>query len=115
MKGRSLDPGGFIGTVSAVAGSPSVCREERAAWSLDFASGATTSRCEFRNQLRRHSTCARGSRVELAIENGALVLRPIVRRKRTRVYTIDALLRRMTKENVPPEIDWGEARGHEGW
>jgi antitoxin MazE len=55
------------------------------------------------------------SRVELAIENGALVLRPIVRRKRTRVYTIDELLRGMTKENVPPEVDWGEARGNEGW
>jgi len=56
-----------------------------------------------------------GSRVELAIENGALVLRPIVRRKRTRVYTIDELLRGMTKENLPQEVDWGEARGNEGW
>jgi antitoxin MazE len=56
-----------------------------------------------------------GSRVELAIENGALVLRPIVRRERTRVYTIDELLRGMTKENVPQEVDWGEARGNEGW
>ena len=55
------------------------------------------------------------SRVELAIENGALVLRPIVRRKRTRVYTIDELLRGMTKENLPQEVDWGEARGNEGW
>jgi len=59
--------------------------------------------------LRRHST------LELAIENGALVLRPIVRRKRTRVHTIDELLRGMTKENVPQEVDWGEARGNEGW
>ena len=56
-----------------------------------------------------------GSRVELAIENGALVLRPIVRRKRTRVYTIDELLRGMTKENLPQEVDWGEPRGNEGW
>ena len=35
-----------------------------------------------------------GSRVELAIENGALVLRPIVRRKRTRVYTIERIAER---------------------
>ena len=53
--------------------------------------------------------------MKIAIENDALVLRPIVRRKRTRVYTIDELLRGMTKENVPPEVDWGEARGNEGW
>ena len=56
-----------------------------------------------------------GSRVELAIENGALVLRPIVRRKRTRVYTIDELLRGMTKENVPQEVDWGKPLGNEAW
>jgi antitoxin component of MazEF toxin-antitoxin module len=53
--------------------------------------------------------------LKIAIENDALVLRPIVRRKRTRVYTIDELPRGMSKENVPQEIDWGEARGNEGW
>ena len=52
---------------------------------------------------------------EIAAENGALVLRPIKRPKRKPTYTLEELLRGMTKENVPQEVDWGEPRGNEAW
>jgi antitoxin MazE len=51
-----------------------------------------------------------GRHAEIAIENGALVLRPIRRPKRKPTYTLEELLRGMTKENVPQEVDWGEPR-----
>jgi antitoxin MazE len=54
-----------------------------------------------------------GRHAEIAIENGALVLRPIKTRKRKPTYTLEELLRGMTKENVPQEVDWGEPRGNE--
>ena len=56
-----------------------------------------------------------GRQAEIAIENGALVLRPIRRPKRKPTYTLEELLRGMTKENVPQEVDWGEPRGNEAW
>jgi antitoxin MazE len=56
-----------------------------------------------------------GRHAEIAIENGALVLRPIRRPKRKPTYTLEELLRGMTKENVPQEVDWGEPRGNEAW
>jgi antitoxin MazE len=52
-----------------------------------------------------------GRQAEIAIENGALVLRPIRRPRRKPTYTLEELLRGMTKENVPQEVDWGEPRG----
>jgi len=56
-----------------------------------------------------------GRQAELAIENCALVLRPIKRPKRKPTYTLEELLRGMTKENVPQKVDWGELRGNEDW
>src|SRR4051794_38054787 len=56
-----------------------------------------------------------GRHAEIAIENGALVLRPIKRPKRKPTYTLEELLRGMTKENLPQEVDWGEPRGNEAW
>ena len=56
-----------------------------------------------------------GKHAEIAIENGALVLRPIKRPKRKRTYTLEELLRGMTKENVPQEVDWSEPRDNEAW
>jgi antitoxin MazE len=56
-----------------------------------------------------------GRHAEIAIENGALVLRPIKTRKRKPTYTLEDLLRGMTKENVPQEVDWCEPRGNEAW
>jgi antitoxin MazE len=56
-----------------------------------------------------------GRRAEIKIENGALVLRPIVKPARKRSYTLDELLSGMTRDNVPQEVDWGTKRGNEVW
>jgi antitoxin MazE len=56
-----------------------------------------------------------GQRVEIKVENGALVLRPIVKPARKARYTLDELLSGMTRDNVRQEIDWGPGRGHEVW
>jgi antitoxin MazE len=56
-----------------------------------------------------------GKQAEINVENGTLVLRPIVKPGRKPRYTLDELLRGMTKDNVPQEIDWGPARGKEAW
>jgi antitoxin MazE len=56
-----------------------------------------------------------GKRAEIKVENGALVLRPIVKPTRKSRYTLDELLSGMTRENVPQEVDWGPRRGNEAW
>ena len=56
-----------------------------------------------------------GRQADITVENGALVLRPIERPKRKPTYTLEELLKGMTKEDVPQEVDWGKARGNEGW
>ena len=56
-----------------------------------------------------------GRRAEIRIENGVLVLRPIVKAGRKPRYTLDELLDGMTKDNVPQEADWGPPRGNEMW
>jgi antitoxin MazE len=56
-----------------------------------------------------------GKRAEIKVENGALVLRPIVKATRKSRYTLDELLSGMTPDNVPQEIDWGPRRGNEAW
>ena len=56
-----------------------------------------------------------GKRADITIENGALVLRPIVKPARKPSYTIDELLGGMTREDVPEEVDWGSKRGNEAW
>src|SRR5258707_13042144 len=45
-----------------------------------------------------------GKRAEIIVKNGALVLRPIVKPRRKPRYTLDELLRAMTKDDVPQEI-----------
>jgi antitoxin component of MazEF toxin-antitoxin module len=47
-----------------------------------------------------------GKRAEINVENGALVLRPIVTSARKPSYTLDELLSGMTRNDVPQEIDW---------
>ena len=54
-----------------------------------------------------------GKRAEIKVENGILVLRPIVKSTRKSRYTLDDLLSGMTRDNVPQEIDWGRRRGNE--
>jgi antitoxin MazE len=56
-----------------------------------------------------------GKHAEVGIENGALVLRPIVKPQCKKTYTLEELLKGMTRENVPQEVDWGEPRGNEVW
>ena len=56
-----------------------------------------------------------GKRAEIKVENGALVLRPIVKPARKPVYSLDELLNGMTRDNVPEEIDWGPKRVNEAW
>jgi antitoxin MazE len=56
-----------------------------------------------------------GKRAEITVENGALVIRPATRGKQRRRYTLEDLMRGMTKENVHPETEWGPPRGKEVW
>ena len=56
-----------------------------------------------------------GRQADITVENGALVLRPIERPKRKPIYTLEELLKGMTKENVPQEVEWDEPRGNEAW
>ena len=56
-----------------------------------------------------------GKRAEIRIENGTLVLRPILKPARKPRYTLDELLSGMTKDDVPKEIDWGSPVGNEAW
>jgi len=53
-----------------------------------------------------------GKRAEIKVENGTLVLRPIVKPARKPRYE---LLSGMTRDNVPQEVDWGPRRGNEAW
>lgn len=54
--------------------------------------------------LRLHE----GDRVQLAIENGTLVVRPEVK-----AYTLDTLLAGVTPENLHAEVRTGSAQGEE--
>jgi antitoxin MazE len=56
-----------------------------------------------------------GKRAELRVENGTLVLRPIVKATRKSRYTLDELLSGMTQDDVPQEVDWSPRRGNEAW
>jgi antitoxin MazE len=56
-----------------------------------------------------------GKRAEITVENGALVIRLATRRKKRRRYTLEDLVRGMTKENVHPATEWGPPRGKEVW
>ena len=56
-----------------------------------------------------------GRRAEIRVENGALVLRPMVKPARKPSYTLDQLLSGMSRDNVPEEVDWGPKRGNEAW
>jgi antitoxin MazE len=56
-----------------------------------------------------------GKRAEIIVENGAMVLRPILKPRREPRYTLDQLLSGMTRDNVPEGIDWDSPRGNEAW
>jgi antitoxin MazE len=56
-----------------------------------------------------------GRRAEITVENGTLVLRPLLKPTRKPRYTIEELLSGTTRENVPQEVDWGPPRCNEAW
>jgi len=49
--------------------------------------------------------------VDLAVEDGALVLRPLPTAK----YRLSDLLAEMTEENLHPVVEWGAPVGREEW
>ncbi len=52
-----------------------------------------------------------GSTVDISVERGELVVRPVAPRK----YQLDDLLRQITSSNLHDEVDWGESLGREAW
>jgi antitoxin MazE len=54
-----------------------------------------------------------GKRAEMTVENGKLILHPIVKSGGEPRYTLDELLRGMTRDNVSQAVDWGPQRGNE--
>ena len=53
---------------------------------------------------------AEDSPVELSVENGTLLIRPVRRR-----YSLNELLARVSKRNVHGEVESGAPRGREAW
>lgn len=51
-----------------------------------------------------------GDTVEVSVDDGAIVVKPSVRR-----YSLDELVRRVNKRNRPGETDWGKRQGREVW
>ena len=52
-----------------------------------------------------------GSSVDISVEDGGLVVRPMRRKK----YVLSELLRRVTSRNIHDEIATGEPVGREVW
>ncbi len=51
----------------------------------------------------------RGSVVDISLAEGQIVVTP----KKTKKISLSALLKKITRENLHSEIDWGEPRGSE--
>ena len=81
---------------------------------MNFASGVTVLQCAFPRRWDAVKA-SDGKRAEIKVENGALVLRPIVKPARESRYTLDEVLSGVTRDNVPQEVDWGPRRGNEAW
>ncbi len=52
-----------------------------------------------------------GSPVDLSVENGHLLVRPLRRRK----YALTELLKKVTRQNLHREVPTGRATGREAW
>lgn len=52
-----------------------------------------------------------GATVDLSVENGRLLVRPLRRRK----YVLGDLLKKVTPRNMHREVSTGEAVGREAW
>ncbi|PYJ69796.1 MAG: AbrB/MazE/SpoVT family DNA-binding domain-containing protein [Verrucomicrobia bacterium] len=62
--------------------------------------------------IARESHIGRGTRVEVSIANGNLVLTPL---SKCRSYSLASLVRKITPANRHAEIDFGRPVGHEVW
>ena len=51
-----------------------------------------------------------GDEVDVSVQNGAIVIRPAVKR-----YTIEELVEGITSRNRHEKIDWGAPKGKEVW
>jgi antitoxin MazE len=60
--------------------------------------------------LAAEAKVGEGCPVELSIEKGALLVRPLRRR-----YTLDELLTQVTKSNIHGELSSGAPMGREAW
>jgi len=52
-----------------------------------------------------------GAAVDLSVENGRLLIRPL----RVRKYSLNVLLRKITRRNLHGEVSTGRAVGRESW
>jgi antitoxin MazE len=52
-----------------------------------------------------------GSAVDLSVDNGRLLVRPL----RSRKYTLPELLKKVTPRNLHREVPTGRATGREAW
>ncbi len=52
-----------------------------------------------------------GADLNLSVRDGKLVAAPVVQGK----YTLGQMLRRITKENIHEETEWGRPMGRESW
>lgn len=52
-----------------------------------------------------------GSTVDLSVENGSLLVRPL----RIRKYTLSALLKKVKRRNLHGEVATGQPAGREAW
>jgi antitoxin MazE len=53
-----------------------------------------------------------GSAVDLSVEDGRLIVRPLASPRR---YDLKSLVAAIKPHNVHDAIDWGDARGREAW
>ena len=60
--------------------------------------------------IAKQASLNEGDCVDLALDNGAIVLRPTRRR-----YELTELVSRITAKNRHGETDWGRPRGQESW
>ncbi len=82
---------------------------------IEFAKWGNSLAVRIPAALAKEIGAREGKAAEITVENGALVLKPLSRAKKRRRYTLEGLLKGMTKENVHPETDWGPPRGKEVW
>ena len=57
------------------------------------------------------SNVTSGSTVDISIDNGNIIVKPIKESK----YTLEELLEGITDENLHGEVDWGPPVGKEVW